>query len=237
VPATEEFDLYYPLVEAYTRDKQKPPPLKHAVDGLQVGKWVKKLQHEYRVGLVLAKHAERMEALPGWQWGGRKEYNYTPFEQHAARVNAFYAEHGKMPRNIDRYQGERLGIWCSERRTDYKAGKVSASLAAAFLQHIPGWSWNATQDGFQENLALLHVFAAQHGRMPTQKDILEGKHLGRWVNKQRLKYRSGRMSEEDAAALEAVPGWWWSAEEMFTMLEAQEQEAAAAAVIGQDRVG
>lgn len=230
--ATDEFDLYYPLVQAYVRDKQQPPPLKYVVDGLHVGQWVKRLQHEYRTGLVLAKHAEQMEALPGWRWGGRKGSKYAPFEQHAARVNAFCAEHGHMPRNIDRYQGERLGIWCSERRTDYKLGRVSATLAAAFLQHIPAWSWNAAQDGFQENLALLHAFAADQGRMPTQKDSLGGKHLGRWVNKQRLKYRSGRMSQEDVAALEAVPGWWWSAEELFTMLEAQEQEAAAAAAEG-----
>jgi hypothetical protein len=66
-----------------------------------------------------------------------------------------------------------------------------------------------------EKCALLREYIAEHQKLPpqTKNGVYRGKNLGMWINTQRNAKkgieRSGKMTPEREAALEAIPGWKW----------------------------
>ncbi len=105
-----------------------------------------------------------------------------------------------------------LGRWvAAQQRQARRWGTLSASSAAA-LTALPGWSWDATWTRWQEGLKVLSRFAARegHARVPV-RHVEDGFALGRWVSKQRIAYRHGRIHPQRVSALEAVAGWTWDA--------------------------
>jgi len=63
---------------------------------------------------------------------------------------------------------------------------------------------------WQEGLAQLRAYADAHGdTLPHTRLVVEGFPLGRWAARQRERYWANRLSLEQAAALEVVPGWEW----------------------------
>jgi hypothetical protein len=80
---------------------------------------------------------------------------------------------------------------------------------------VPGWAWRPKESSFDEALAALLRFVADHGRTPTQRDAgAGGERLGAWCNRRRLQHKAGALPADRVAALEGVPGWWWSAGDM-----------------------
>ena len=63
---------------------------------------------------------------------------------------------------------------------------------------------------FAERLAMVgeHVGRYGHARVAMQYRLRDFS-LGQWVNRQRRKHRQGRLTPEQARALEKLPGWTW----------------------------
>ncbi len=63
---------------------------------------------------------------------------------------------------------------------------------------------------WQEGLAQLRAYTDVHDdTLPHTRLVVEGFPLGRWAARQRERYWANRLSPEQAAALEVVPGWEW----------------------------
>ncbi len=68
----------------------------------------------------------------------------------------------------------------------------------------------AAEARWQEGLAQLLAYTDAHdGTGPHTRLVVEGFPLGRWAARQRERYWSNRLSLEQTAALEVVPGWEW----------------------------
>ena len=87
-------------------------------------------------------------AISGWSWWVTKPVT-KPWEQWRQEVEAFYQQHGRLPRNsagrsIPFLPGEQaLGLWVNGQRDHYK-GHMQPPLSAeriAALEGTPGWSW------------------------------------------------------------------------------------------------
>jgi superfamily II DNA or RNA helicase len=107
-------------------------------------------------------------------------------------------------------EGIRLGGWVAEQRHRWQRGRMPPERAA-LLEALPGWAWQASEDGWDAALARLQAFAHTHGhsRVPQQHQTGDGFYLGAWVQRQRSERAAGRLLPARAARLETIPGWCW----------------------------
>src|SRR5262249_23202336 len=70
--------------------------------------------------------------------------------------------------------------------------------------------WTPLDSAWPAGYSHLERFVAREGHARVPNDHLEdGYRLGQWVADQRNFHRSGRLSEERAARLQALTGWGW----------------------------
>ncbi len=120
--------------------------------------------------------------------------------------------HARVPQ--DHHDGNlRLGGWVGNRRRDHRWGLLSAERTH-FLERLPGWVWNVSQDRFDRTFRLLEIFVKREGHARVPRSHCEsGYALGKWVWGYRSVYKAGRASGARASRLEALPGWTWAPHE------------------------
>ena len=111
-----------------------------------------------------------------------------------------------------------LGSWCSARRTERNAGKLSEEHIIAL--DALGFEWDPAQVDFQRGLDVLEQFAKREGHTRIPRDVTEvfnGEDfkLGWWCDYRRKQWRRGTLSAENIAALDALGFIWDSAESDF----------------------
>ena len=161
-----------------------------------------------------AERIVAIEQVPGWVWDPFE----ADFQENLCALAQFVERegHARVPnRHVESFGGAefRLGAWVSNRRNDFKVGRLSAERIAA-LEQVPGWVWDLLEADFQENLCALAQFVERegHARVPqSHVELFQGAefNLGAWVSIRRRDFRIGRLSAERIDALEAVPGWVW----------------------------
>lgn len=146
----------------------------------------------------------RLEALSGstaqdpvadpWEAGYRQLLNYAAHHHGGACIPASYT--------VDGY---RLGAWVNRQRTQYARGTLGADRARR-LAAVPGWTWDARADQWQNGYRELLEYVDHHGH---DWVLPYGSRLGSWVSQQRRHYARGVLRDDRARRLEAVPGWTW----------------------------
>jgi phage pi2 protein 07 len=152
--------------------------------------------------------------VPHWYWDA---YDTQLYEDWVELPKAFVQESGRRPRYQDEYEDadgnvRRLGGWCDDQRTEFKAGRLLPERVTA-PEAVPGWSWQPNEDRWQFMHALLLEFVAEHRRLPKKSEPYKGGALSQWCHNRRAEFKNGDMSPERAAALDAVPGWSWELHE------------------------
>jgi len=171
-------------------------------DGYQVGLWVSRqraakdsLPPEYKV---------RLEALPNWSWdlqADKWEEGFKSLKEFADREGHCFPH-----RNYITADGYRIGVWANFQRA--KKDSLPAERKNR-LEALPGWSWSAHADKWEEGFRYLQEFVEREGHAKASGNYKteNGFRLGRWVVLQRTNRDS--MPSERKARLEALPGWTW----------------------------
>lgn len=114
-----------------------------------------------------------------------------------------------------------LGEWAEQQRIAHRRGVLGPDRAR-LLDLVPGWTWDKAAARWTATLEVLRAYAGEHGtvaerlagesRFVGMKDCeTPRRDLGVWMATQRQAHRLGTLSEDRAAALEALPGWEWDA--------------------------
>jgi Helicase associated domain len=163
----------------------------------------------YRKGLLDPDRRARLEALQGWVWHARE----AVWEEGFARLVEFVEREGhtRVPQAWSE-DGYRLGHWVRNQRSRQRSFDQQRR---ARLEALPGWAWDKHEAFWEEGFARLVKFVEREGHtgIPAKYQEADGFRLGSWVDRNRQARRRGRLSEERARRLEALPGWVWAVRE------------------------
>ena len=195
------------LKEFVAREGHCSPSAKYRTplpDGFGLGSWVS--SQRAKKDKLSPDRKARLEVLPGWSWDSFAD----KWEEGFCHLKE-YADREGISRVRDDWQtaeGYRLGGWvCTQR---IKKNKLS-SVQKARLEALPGWSWDARADKWEEGFGYLKAFveSTQHAKPPHSHKTIDGFPLGQWVAVQRKNERS--LSPERKMRLEELAGWAWDA--------------------------
>jgi len=202
--ATEAWNFWYGLLQEFVQKEGYARPLaKYKTEGgYQLGGWV---ANQRTSGLAMpAERRIRLEALPGWSWStlaDQWEEGFRYLEEYASKEG-----HAKPAANYRTGGGYRLGVWVSVQRRSESAVPQERRIR---LEALPGWSWDALADQWEEGFGHLEEYARKegHARPTGIYKTKDGYRLGRWVMRQRG--TKSEMPQERRTRLEALPGWSW----------------------------
>jgi superfamily II DNA or RNA helicase len=185
-----------PQAETVTRATGEPVGLGH---------WCTGQRTLYRRGHLAVDREAALESLPGWTWVPLDDR----FSRQYAALAAYVDEHGRYPTAATVHLDVKVGQFVNVVRTSYSDGALTPERTEA-LEALPGWVWNerdAAWDGWFAHLAAFTARAGHARPSSTDADTVAG--LGRWVSKQRVKYRDGTLRPDRASQLETLTGWVW----------------------------
>ena len=145
---TERFEAVFELLQRYVaREGHARVPDAHIEEAVKLGLWVRSRRAEYRAGRLRPERAAQLEAQPGWSWGvsrgkrhgGTSGNQFEVLQRFVAREG-----HARVPAKHSE-EGVRLGVWVSNNRQRYKAGRLPPDHIAR-LEALQGWVWDASRD-------------------------------------------------------------------------------------------
>ena len=171
-----------------------------AEDGYKLGRWVTN-QRVTKDKMKLDRR-QRLEGLPGWSWdvfSDKWEEGFSHLKEFSERQG-----HCRVSSTYTTDDFYRLGQWVTIQRSC--KDEINTDRRRR-LEALPGWSWNAVDDKWEEGFAHLKDFSEreQHCRVPKGHKTQIGYPLGNWVGTQRLVTKDPDRRKR----LEALPGWSW----------------------------
>ncbi len=176
-------------------------------DGYRLGGWAADQRTAHAAGRLSEERTARLEALPGWDWNfydAAWEKRFLLLDRYAARER-----HSSLPKGWIE-DGYRLGQWVNTQRAWHAKGRLSAARTTR-LEALLGWTWTPDEAAWGEGFSILERFVARTGHARVSQGHVEDSYrLGSWVDRQRAFYRAGRLVDERAVRLDALPGWVWN---------------------------
>ncbi|MFM8856316.1 MAG: Helicase associated domain protein, partial [Actinomycetota bacterium] len=206
----DQWEAGFKMLEKYAADNgDAMVPKKFMVGEFRLGGWVEEQRTKNSKGKLSTDRKVRLEALPGWSWG-RRDTLWDIGYRHALE---FAKQTGGAPIPVDFVckDGYRLGQWMVGQRGAYRQNRLSPERQAK-VEALPGWSWNAFAEKWEEGFGYLQGYVAEFGnaKVPQSYRCPDGFRLGQWVAVQRRNNVTGSINAERQRRLEALPGWVWS---------------------------
>ena len=185
----------------------------HSKEWPALAVWVGNLRQERRRGKLSQARIEALDAL-GFDWEPGNAAGEARWEARYVQLVEYQARHGHCSVPAKWAEDHAFGHWVHNQRAFKKCGRLSAERVRR-LEAL-GFAWEGA-DGrsdpqevyLEKMLAALEVFRREHGHTEVPKSYEDGR-LAKWVVRQRVALRSGEMSAERRARLEAA-GFVWRA--------------------------
>jgi hypothetical protein len=187
----DDFEMGLTYLRQYALDNEDTfvPRSYVTDDGYRLGRWIAAQREEFDTDRLDPTRARALETVPYWQWDP-----YEPVVGSDARPHRAAAKGGPVLVPLSSLP-KPAGLTMD----GVGAGPTaSGRLAGPLPFHV----W------FER----LEKFVASHGEARPSKGYVDpdGFRLGRWVSHLRDKGRRARLTSDQIAALEALPGWSWS---------------------------
>jgi len=186
-------------------------------DGYRLGQWVT-IQRTAN-DTMEPDRRQRLEALPGWSWDPFSDQ----WEEGFSHLNQFSDREGHCRVSVyyKTSDGYRLGAWLGRQRANKDTMDPDRRQR---LEALPGWSWNALLDKWEEGFSHLKQFSDREGhcRVSVYYKTSDGYRLGAWLRRQRA--NKDTMELDRRQRLEALPGWVWKVEKPLPQATAAKVE-------------
>lgn len=198
----------FEMLERYIEEKGALPTPREQYRGQSLGIWTITQRRCYANNQLSRERTELLESLPEWSW----DPQVSRWLALHSLLKRFQREHGRLPRDSENYERERLGRWASFQRAAHARSALD-EWRAELLEQVPGWVWNAHNSKWADKFSALREFYAQHRRLPRnsgKKTDAAEKKLIKWAEMQRSLYVKGTLRSDRRDALEALRWWKWS---------------------------
>eukprot|EP00584_Thalassiosira_punctigera_P001429 CAMPEP_0172530332 /NCGR_PEP_ID=MMETSP1067-20121228/4097_1 /TAXON_ID=265564 ORGANISM="Thalassiosira punctigera, Strain Tpunct2005C2" /NCGR_SAMPLE_ID=MMETSP1067 /ASSEMBLY_ACC=CAM_ASM_000444 /LENGTH=504 /DNA_ID=CAMNT_0013314517 /DNA_START=150 /DNA_END=1664 /DNA_ORIENTATION=- len=185
----------------------------------QLSAWV---NHQRRIKKKNQLSDDRVSSLEriGFCWEVNK------WNEQYERLKKYRAQRGNcnVPQGFP--ENPQLGSWVHVQRTNKKKGKLSDERIER-LERI-GFCWGVTTKTSWENrYKELKKYMAEHGHcnVPQKYTVIPG--LGQWVKNQRIRYRLGKLSDEQIERLKKSGFIWNSIKPRLSHVMSEEKDSDA----------
>ena len=201
-PLDNQWEKMFDLLRVYAhREGHSRVPVSHVEAGSNLGTWAATQRNKPE--RLTPYRRDRLDALPGWTWDPlvqRWEDRFELLCRFADREG-----HARVPqRYVER--GVNLGTWVGRQRKD--RDQLDSDRRDR-LEALPGWSWDAFTDRWQERFNALACYVQREGNaLVPERHVEGGFKLGAWVARQRKVRES--MDPARRSQLEQLPRWVWN---------------------------
>lgn len=174
-------------------------------DNEKLIQWMKRQRKAYTNGDLDDERRLRLEAI-GFSWDEPRLIDRRWLEKFE-RLKNYFQQHG----NADvpnRWEGDpSLANWVSSQRERRKAGRLEAERIQ-LLDELE-FTWASREVGtWEDRLEEVAAYKAKHGHCDIPLRTPENPKLGRFVNSMRTQHKSGKLSSDRVAKLNAI-GFLW----------------------------
>ena len=107
--------------------------------GFKLGRWVGRQRTQYKNGKMPSDHIQQLEKVKGWIWDPLE----ADYQEGLKKLKEYVKQkHNTTPGRSTDESGFNLGVWVSNRRQDYKNGRLSSDHIQQ-LGEVKGWIWDA----------------------------------------------------------------------------------------------
>ena len=165
--------------------------------GRHLGAWCKNQRQAARKGSLPSDRTQRL-ADAGFVFLAR-EVTWA----HWIRIYCAYKkEYGREPLTGCIYQGQNLGVWCSNQRQAFYRGRLSQEQLQQLIDI--GFIFDVYEVNWNELLDLYREYKLEYGSEPKDRATYRGRGLGSWCKHQRELYKVGKLSPERAKMLKEL---------------------------------
>jgi len=159
------------------------------------GNWISKQRQNYKNNKLFEDQIKKLESIGGWFWQ----------LDHEETWNIKYDELKSycMTNDLPTRSNKDFGDWISNQRQNYKNNKLSEDQIQK-IELVTGWKWNP-----RDNIWITIYNALKQYCIDNDFPVRSNEDFGRWICKQRTKYKKGKLSEDRIQKLELVTGWFW----------------------------
>lgn len=188
------WDDWFSLYCSYKAEYGREPDLKVVYRDRRLGVWCNNQRLAARKGVLSAERAQRLTGA-----GFVVHTRETAWARWIHLYCAYKKEYGRDPSTNCIYQGQNLGVWCSNQRQAFFRGRLSKEqlqqlITIGFVFDVYGANWN-------ELLDLYRKYKSEYGCEPRDRTTYQGHRLGGWCKHQRDLYKAGELSQERAQML------------------------------------
>jgi superfamily II DNA or RNA helicase/alkylated DNA repair dioxygenase AlkB len=204
-PFASEWENNFESVRVFSDTHNRLPAFREVVDGEKaLAAWIAYQRVVWKNNKLSQEHIQRLEELSGWVW----DPFASEWENNFKSVRVFRDTHLRWPAQSASGEERGLALWIGTQRQAWKNNKLSPERIK-LLEGLPGWSWDLSEDKWNQNFEAVRVFRNKHKRWPAQRASCEEGLLAAWIGNQRQAWKRNKLSLERVQRLESIPDWSW----------------------------
>lgn len=167
----------FELLKQFKIEFQRFPLSKEQYRGVNLGSWCAVQKWQAREPFFPKDRLEKLNTI------GLLDDTYeNRWKTMYALLTKFVQDFGRFPMAQEVYEGEKIGVWCTNQKQEvkkpgYRADRREQLEAIGFLN-------DGMKSRWESNFQLLEQFVSEYGRFPKRAEIYYGVTLGRWCNAQ-----------------------------------------------------
>lgn len=208
----KEFGECIKIIENFiTKNKHCNMPYRYCEDGFAIGQWVRSCRKKFQHGKLNEHQIARLEGIPGWKWTVlKKEETERAWDEWYRDLKSFESHHGHacVP-YLYKINNWNLGAWVAFQRRAFKNKSLSPEREKK-LNALQGWEKSNRERRWVIMFRLLLKYREIQGHYSVPvKYVQDGFALGKWVQRQRIRYWKNRLDPGRKIKLNELNGWKW----------------------------
>lgn len=194
------------LFESFFLENESIPKEGEKFNGQNVDVWICKQRGKYREGGLSDEKIDRLNQISPLWIGNYKKVKSS--EECFSLFKEFYDLNLRIPKEKEKYKNWMIGNWLGRQRKFFIKGSLSQKKIQLLDNINSLWKIDMTTQIWNKNCENLQKFYTENGRFPKRSEIFNDINIGRWLEKQRIKFRSENLPEENILKLEEIDSSW-----------------------------